>query len=352
MKPFDDELLRRVLEAEAATVEVQPQALPEIRRRIAARRAWWPFPRGGAMLAFGSFATAAATVVAVFVAAGSCAPPRGPVQAPPAAQPTEASPTPGPTAGGVNPAPTGAPTTGAPGPERSAGVYVYYVGDDRGQQRLYREIHQLKAGDGGPVAKTRAALTEMLAGRPYDPDYVSKWPSGVRVRDVRIDGATVVVDLAGAGTGRAADAGMAVAQLVWTATANADKDSARILLDGAPAPRLWNGTPIGSAVPRGRALDVLGLVWVIDPQQNAVVNRTFQVFVAGIAFEATVHLRVKRGATVVDERFVTLNRGAPEQGEAKVSLTLPPGTYTIEGYEVSPADGSEQHLDNHQFTVR
>ncbi len=60
----------------------------------------------------------------------------------------------------------------------------------------------------------------------------------------------------------------------------------------------------------------------------------------------------RRTVAGADERFVTLDRGQPEQGAASFQITLEPGTYTIEGYELSAADSSVQHLDNHTFTVR
>jgi hypothetical protein len=352
MRSFDDDALRRVLEAEAAAVEVRRDALPEIRRRIAARRAWWS-PRGGFVITFGSAAVATATAVALFAGMGSCAPRDSvppPIAGPSSSAPDSAEPT--------SPTPAGSSTTGRP-PDTTALVRVYYLGNDRGRPRLYPEFHTLPVGDGSPAARTRAALTEMFDGlTAYDPDYSSGWPAGTRVRGVRIDGGAVVVDLTGFVNG--SNPGQldpdtvrqSVQQLIWTATAVTRLDVVRLLLDGKPVSSLWGIAPVAGDLRRAPAVDVVGLVWVIDPQQDAAMGRTFTVKIAGIVFEATAYVKIKRGTTVVHERFVTLDKGPPEQGEFSYQLTLAPGTYTIEGYSISPEDGSVAHLDNHQFTVR
>jgi hypothetical protein len=82
------------------------------------------------------------------------------------------------------------------------------------------------------------------------------------------------------------------------------------------------------------------------------VSRTFDVHIAGAVFEATARLRVLNGGgDVVSEQTVTLSAGAPAQGDATVSLTLPPGSYTVQVYYLSPKDGTEQGLDDHSFSV-
>jgi hypothetical protein len=56
---------------------------------------------------------------------------------------------------------------------------------------------------------------------------------------------------------------------------------------------------------------------------------------------------------IVYEGFVTLDKGAPQRGEARTTLpALAPGEYTVEAYTVSAEDGSEQGLDAHTVTVR
>jgi hypothetical protein len=102
---------------------------------------------------------------------------------------------------------------------------------------------------------------------------------------------------------------------------------------------------------RAPALDVQALVWLISPQHGDTVGRTFEVHVTGAVFESTVSIRVRQGSTVVQETFITVS-GPSRFGEGRTSLTLAPGTYTIEAYQSSPEDGSVQHLDDHEVTVR
>ncbi|HET6215298.1 MAG TPA: GerMN domain-containing protein, partial [Micromonosporaceae bacterium] len=290
--------LRRILDTEAQRVEVRPDALAVIRRRIAARPPRWHpsrwFP-GGVMITIGTgVATAAvATVVAAVVGLGSCGPQPGPPEPPPIAAPTSQPPT------------TGGPSTPAASPVTAA-VPVYYVHGDRGFPRLYREYHSLPVGDGSSAARTSAALVEMLDGlTAYDKDYYSVWEASARVRGVRIDGNAVVVDLTGVfnGTGPGQrdpnDIKQAVQQLIWTATAASGKDTVRLLLDGRSVATLSGVVSIGGDLRRGPAVDVLGLVWVRDPQQGATVGRTVQVNVSGIVFEATMRVLIKRDGVEV-----------------------------------------------------
>jgi hypothetical protein len=194
----------------------------------------------------------------------------------------------------------------------------------------------------------------MLRGPAYDPDYRSAWPTGSRVRDVAVVGDAVTVDLTnvsptGVPTGAASQA---VQQLVWTVGAVVGGNpGVRLLLDGAPVGTLW-GVDVSGELHRKSHLDAAGLVWLISPQQGQTVGPTFDVHIAGVVFEATVHLRVRQGDRIVHEEGVLLNAGPPSLGDAHVSLTLSPGTYTVEAYEPSAKDGSIQHLDDHTITVR
>jgi hypothetical protein len=365
---MNEDQLRRILDAQAQRVEVQPDALAEIRRRIAARRVRW-LPRGGAMFAISaSTATAvAATVLAVFVGLDGCVPRGEPT---PGASGPSSSPTTSPTTSPPAVTPTPSAGTGTPPRAGTASLGIYFIGIDRytredgqvvNQSRLYREFHQLQVGDGSAVAKTRAALTEMLDGRnAYDPNYISTWPAGTKVRDIAISGGVVTVDLAGVhntsdpGQRDPTDIRMAVEQLIWTASAaSGTSGGVKLLLDGKAISSLW-GVVNTTGVLRKAAVDsVLAPVWLISPQQGATVGRTFQVHISANAFESTVHVRVRKGSTVVKDMYLTLGPGSLHSGEGKMSLTLAPGTYTVDVYVISAADGTSiQHLDGHVITVK
>ena len=98
-------------------------------------------------------------------------------------------------------------------------------------------------------------------------------------------------------------------------------------------------------------MDTIAPVWLISPQHGDRVGREVTLHIAGIAFEATVNYEIRLGTQIVKEGFVTLDKGAPQQGEAKQTVTLEPGDYVIAAYLVSPEDAEREHLDDHSVKV-
>jgi Sporulation and spore germination/Immunoglobulin-like domain of bacterial spore germination len=339
---MNEELLRQAMQARAEAVEISPDALPAIRRAIDRRRTR-RFPlipvrlRGGAMftLSTATLAASAAVVVAVAVGTAQCTPENS-------TPPPATSGSPAPSAGHSTPA------------AHTSNLAVYYLGANN---RLYREFHQLPAGDSGAAAQVRAAVTEMLDGRTaHDPDYHSGWPASAAVRDVQVSGTSITVDLSGAsinGDDPPTETA-ALQQLIWTATAVVPNSTMRLLLDGQPVAKLWNLLPASGDLHRGSWLDVQALIQVIDPQQDATVGRTFTATVDGSAFEATAVVRIRdAGGAVIKEQSIQVGSLAvPNRATAKVTFTLAPGRYTIEGFVYSARDSSVQQLDDHQFTVK
>jgi hypothetical protein len=348
MNPPEDRL-RDALRVEAERVDVAPGALDDIRRRISTRRRRsWRL----AALAVPALATAAAVAVGL----ATCAPQRPDAVPRPADSASAAvSAAPSPSAS----PPVSPDQVAGPGPSTGAGrsvpIPVYYVGQAPRGPVLYREFRPAGPGSDTPAGRVRAAVALMLtAGSAADPDYATYWPAGIAVRDARVDGGTVTVDLTGvtdAAPGDPERTARSVDQLVYTATAASDTDLLRVLVDGRTVPALW-GVPVGAALGRRPAVDVQAPLWLIEPAQGATVGGAVPVHVAGIVFEATARLRVRdaRGVVVAD-RTLTLSAGPPQVGEVRVSVTLPPGRYTFEVFAVSAADGSEQFRDDHQVTV-
>jgi hypothetical protein len=339
---MNEDRLRQALAARADDVEVAPDALPRIRSRIATRRAWRRW-----LPAIGVAVTAATAAVVIVVATR-----------PPA---RTTAPLPAGTAETTVPAPSATPPSATPSVTPQTGtlmasVPVYYAGD----AKLYREYHNLRVTPDTVAGRVIAAVNEMLrAGSADDPDYATLWPAGISVRNVTIAGGIATVDLSGAGASPPAQPGLAVQQLVWTvAAAVADTpvrrlDGIRLLVAGAAPGTLWGSVDVSGALRQAPAVDVLAPVWLIEPHEGASVGKTFTVHLAGIVFEATVRLRVRSSAgQVVKDQTVTLNRGAPAQGEATLQVTAPPGRYTVEAFYVSARDGSEQGMDDHSITVR
>ncbi|MEQ4302002.1 GerMN domain-containing protein [Plantactinospora sp. B6F1] len=382
----DEDLLRRVLEAEADRIEPGPDALPGIQRRILAgdrggARRWWPGPRwsaprgargrwgGWSPLAAGAVTVATLSVAAVLVGlVGTVVPtPSDRAEPPPGAVGVERSANGSPAPDGIQPGPTPpgdavTPSvgtgTGTPAPGTtagSAGLPVYYLGGDPGRPRLYREYHRLWLHDGSSRDRVTAALRNLLDGPVgMDPDYRNPWPEGTDLRTVTVRDGIATVDLAGAARNEvsAPVARLAVQQLVWTVTAVPGVSGLRLRLDGAPVDRLWGRVDTSGVLRRAPAMEVLAPVWLISPQHGDEVGGSFEVHVAGILAEATAQLRIQEGTRTVREQVVTLSVAGPAQGEARVAVALPPGRYTLTAYAISLADGTEQFLDDHTVTVR
>jgi len=295
-------------------------------------------------MSLASLATAAAaTATAVVVGLASCVPPdTAPLQ-------------PGAPSGPVVPTSPSEPAHSV----LTAKLPAYYIGVDRGRPVLYREFRTEVLADGSLTDRIRVAVGVMLAGDPLDPNYTSSWPVGASVHSVELNGNVAVVDLGGASVNSVdpATARAAVQQLVWTVTAvaadhKAPVDGVRLLLDGKPVTTLWGSVNVSGTLTRADALQTQALVWLISPQEGDTVSGTFDVHIGGAVKEATATLRIRNAAgDVVQEKTVTLDKGAPSRGEAHTSVTLAPGRYTLEAFYYSLDDGSVQALDNHDITV-
>ncbi|WP_083929717.1 GerMN domain-containing protein [Catelliglobosispora koreensis] len=251
------------------------------------------------------------------------------------------------------PAPSASAATPAPAPGRqSLAVYYAYTPAGKGP-RLVREFHQAPATS-STAEHVRAAVNEMLSGQPCDPDYRNLWPAGARVRAVTVAGTVASVDLGGAASASLGAEASAIAwqQLVWTVSAVPGVDAVLLLLDGQPAGELWGHLSIRGPQRRALATDVLHPVWLISPQHGDAVGHQTTLHIAAIAFEAIVNYEITREGVVIGRGFVTLNKGAPAQGEAKRVVTLDqPGTYVITAFLVSANDESRQAADDHTVTV-
>jgi hypothetical protein len=332
MRPQSPEdRLREALRARADEVEPSPDALPRIRERTA--RTWHRGLRS-------MVAAAAAVAAAIAIGAVAVATARHDGDRHPPAQPSPTQ-----VSGSPDTLPDTVPDTS------TANLPAYFTRNGR----LYREF--LPATPRDDRGRIQAAVELSLAGRSADPDYRSLWPTSVRVRGVAIDGTEVTVDLADVGAAPQ-DATLAVQQLVYTVLAAATYTSlkhatgVRLLVDGSPVSRLWGRVDTGGLLRQGALADFQAPVWVIEPNQGAVVGKTFTAYIAGIVWEGTVNLRFRDAAgAVVDERVIQLSVGAPSLGDARTQVTLPSGRYTVEAYFISQKDSSVQWVDDHDFTV-
>ncbi|MEV0720870.1 GerMN domain-containing protein, partial [Asanoa sp. NPDC050611] len=169
------------------------------------------------------------------------------------------------------------------------------------------QFHRVPAGPDRPADRVRAALGQLFAAAPLDPDYRSAWPAGTVVRGVTVAGDVVTVDLGGV----PAPSPVAAQQLVWTVTAASALPGVRI---GAGGPELR----------RAAAVDTLAPAWLINPQQGDVIRGgRVEVHVAGFGRTARLEIGTEF------RQDLTLEGGSPAQREAHVTVTLAPGRYTL-----------------------
>jgi hypothetical protein len=287
---------------------------------------WW-IAGGGAALAV------AATVAVVAATVG---PHQPAVERPQPVAPSSTSP------GGESP------TTASSGPVTSAphAAPVYYVGGPPEHPVLYREFHQVTAGD----ALDRA-IGELMAP-PKDPDYRSLWPAGsLGPPEVRGDVLTVPITDPALRTRPASmseqEAAAAIQQVVYTAQAAVGSRSpVQITLDGNPIDQVY-GVPTAEPLANAPLLDTLSLVNLVTPEEGMNVGGG-SLAVAGVAnsFEANVPwlLEDSGGKVVAQGAFTAQGWMAeklfPFEGSIDVS-SLDPGRYTLIVRTDDPSGGAE-----------
>lgn len=357
-RDHDDERLRRLLED--AVTDVEPrEGLESIHARLKVtsmnRKRPWLLAAGAAVVA------TAATVAAVTVLTDDTSPVSDEPGFAASSPAHSAEPTPTPKQK-ESAEPTEQPSAEASPPKTpevamtTATVPVYYAGETSRGPRLYREFHRVDVRGDDTLS---AALTEALAGSPADRDYRTDWPSGTKASG-EYDGDTITVDLAGEGLdsrpgamGRAA-ANIAVEQLVYTAQAAVqDRAPVRFLLDGKPTNRLL-GVPVAEPVSEGDAADVLGQVWIIEPQEGASVTVPIKVSGLAAAFEANVQWELRKGGKVVKSGFTTAEECCTMAPYSFRIKGVKSGTYTLVVHDTDPSggEGFSPWRDTKTITVR
>jgi hypothetical protein len=261
-----------------------------------------------------------------------------------------ASPSPAPTSP-VATTPAAEPTS--PEPAETSLVAVYYLQDVAPTgPRLYREFHSRPETD-DPV---RDAVEAMLTTPPDDDDYSSLWPSTAEVLDVRVEGELVTVDFSQAvvddASAGASFEAVSLQQLVHTVTAaDTSVQQVQVLVEGERRESLWGHVDIREPFSRAPQEDVLGPIWVIEPQEGGAVARGGEVSGVATVFEATVSWQWTQGDTVVAEGFSTASEGAPGRGEWTAPVDVPPGEYVFRAFSESAEDGSEMFPETKTVTV-
>lgn len=264
------------------------------------------------------------------------------------------SPTPTPTTPHtISTSPASTPSASAtPTPTVVTKAYAqYWVADTARGFRLYREYVRLEVAP-DPI---KTALTALISGTPKDSDYVTLWPKETKINSVVVAGdlATVNLTLGTMNVGSEAES-MAIAQLVWTATA-ADTRVKRIQLtvDGKIVESIAGHVDATKPFRRGLTYEVLAPVWITYPEDGASVHaQGFTLSGMASTFEANVAWKVFQNGKLVQQGSTTATEAAPAWKPWSVSIPgLTPGKYMFIAMEYSPKDGSLVAQDTKNATL-
>ena len=216
----------------------------------------------------------------------------------------------------------------------------YWVADTARGFRLYREFVRIKPT---PDAIT-ASLRKLVSQGPVDSDYVSLWPPGTTILSVKVNGDTALIDLTfpKLNVGAAAES-LAIAQLVWTATAAVTTvKKISLTVDGKKIESLAGHVDATKSFMRGRTYEVLAPVWIISPMEGQLVAaKGFTLSGMASTFEANVVWKVMKDGVLIKQGSTTALGAAPAWKPWSITIPgLAPGTYVFEAMEYSAKDGS------------
>ncbi|MEO5974287.1 MAG: GerMN domain-containing protein [Ilumatobacteraceae bacterium] len=248
---------------------------------------------------------------------------------------------------------TSLPTTtlSSPAAETRA-LAQYWVGDTSRGFRLYREFARLEITP-DPIT---AALRSLVSSQPRDSDYTSLWPIGTKINRVVVDADEVTIDLSFDKLVVGAEGeSLAIAQIVWTATA-ADRSisKVRFTVDGEIVESLAGHVDASGSFVRAPAYEVVSPVWITSPEEGAQTNaKGFSLSGLASTFEANVAWKVFRGGKLIRQGSTTALGAAPAWTPWSVTIDgLTPGEYQFAAMEFSAKDGSLVAQDTKNVTLK
>ena len=244
------------------------------------------------------------------------------------------------------------PTPSASSTVSTQAVAQYWVADTSRGFRLYREFVRVNPA---PDAIT-AALRQLVSQKPIDSDYVSLWPLGTTINSVKVSGDSAIVDLTFPKLNLGSEAeSLAIAQLVWTATA-ADTTVKRISItvDGKNIESLAGHVDATKAFTRGLTYEVLAPIWITSPAENQSVSaKGFTLSGMASTFEANVVWKVFKDGVLIQEGSTTAQEAAPAWKPWSVTIeSLKPGRYQFFAMEYSAEDGSLVAQDSKDVVIK
>ena len=223
---------------------------------------------------------------------------------------------------------------------RTVDATVYYVGATASGPKLFPEKQHLTDVTGTDL---QAAVDQLVAGTPSDPDY-SSWPPDWSSVKATVDGGVITIDLSDRGaitdfaSQEAAEAHLQ--SLVWTATKAAGPTlPVQFTVDGQPAADLFGfGVDTSSPVQRASEDSVIAPVLIDSPTQGATVPTQFEVTGRAATFEANVVWELKRGDDTVRNGFTTAQECCT-LSPYSFTVTAPPGDYTLVVHDTDESGG-------------
>lgn len=241
-------------------------------------------------------------------------------------------------------------TLSNPTPDRRA-LAQYWVAETARGFRLYREFVRLEITP-DPIT---AALQALVTDQPRDADYMSLWPIDTKINSVEVSGNEATIDLTFGKLNVGAEGEtLAIAQMVWTATA-ADPSVTKVsfTVSGEKVDSLAGHVDARNPFTRAPAYEVVAPVWITSPDEGAQV--TAQGFtLSGLAstFEANVVWKVFQNGKLIRKGFTTAGGAAPAWTPWSVSIDgLAPGEYQFSAMEFSAMDGSLVAQDTKNVTL-
>lgn len=227
----------------------------------------------------------------------------------------------------------------------------YWVGETARGFRLYREFVRLELTS-DPIT---AALRDLVTSQPMDSDYMSLWPIDTKINSVEVSGNEATIDLTFVKLNVGAEGeSLAIAQLVWTATA-ADPSVTRIsfTVDGKKVESLAGHVDASKTFTPAPAYEVVAPVWITSPEEGAQVSaQGFTLSGLAITFEANVVWNVFQNGKLIRKGFTTAEGAAPAWTPWSAAIDgLTPGEYQFIAMEYSAMDGSLVAQDTKNVTL-
>lgn len=265
-----------------------------------------------------------------------------------------ANPTPTPTTtASITPTPTPTPTaTATPTPTTTTKAFAqYWVADTARGFRLYREFVRLSISP-DPIT---SALRALVSSKPKDPDYSNLWPADTKINSVVIAGTLATVDLTFSKLNVGSEAeSLAIAQIVWTATAaNTAVKKIQLTVDGKKVESLAGHVDATKPFTRELTYVALAPVWITSPAEGATTSaQGFTLSGMASTFEANVAWKVFQNGKLIKQGSTLAAEAAPAWKPWSTPITgLAPGKYLFAAMEYSAKDGSLVAQDTKNVTL-